>query len=221
MLVTVRKYRNCIHFGLTLMVLVFAACTPGGNYKMPDKKVTVGIAQLGEVSTTVCDTIYKAIQDIYGFRVLLLSKQEIPQQFFVNIKSPRFRADSIIRFLKNKTNDSLQFIVGITGFDISTTKYDENGNILKPENKYTDWGVFGLGYMPGPSCIVSTYRLKTPDKKLFYNRVKKVVVHELGHNLGLDHCPDKQCVMTDAVEKISTIDNEPLQLCDKCSDKVN
>lgn len=104
---------------------------------------------------------------------------------------------------------------------ISTTKYDKDGNILKPESKYADWGVFGLGYMPGTSCVVSTYRLKTTDKKLFYNRVKKVVIHELGHNLGLDHCPDKHCVMTDAVEKISTIDNEAHELCGKCRDKIN
>lgn len=202
-------------------MLVFAACTAGGNPKAVQKKVTVGIAQLGEIPITVCDTVKKAIQYIYGFNVVILKKEEIPKQFFVNIKLPRYRADSLIRYLKRKANDSVRFVTGITGYDISTTKYDEDGNILTPASKYADWGVFGLGYMPGPSCIVSTYRLKTADKKLFYNRIKKVVVHELGHNLGLDHCSDKHCVMTDAVEKISTVDNEAMELCGKCRNKIN
>lgn len=213
------KYVNRQAGLLLAFVLAIVACTTGANHQA-NKKITVGVAQLGKVPITVCDTIGRAIRDIYGFTVVVYEKEEMPSRFFVNIKSPRYRADSIIRYLKSKTSDSVQFVVGITGHDISTTKYDDDGNILKPENKYTDWGVFGLGYMPGPSCIVSTYRLKTRDKKLFYNRVKKVAVHELGHNLGLDHCPDKHCVMTDAVEKIGTIDNKTLELCGNAGIKL-
>ena len=38
--------------------------------------------------------------------------------------------------------------------------------------------------------------------------MKKVVLHELGHNFGIPHCTKTEpCVMKDAVEKISTVDN--------------
>mgnify|MGYP003601516182 FL=1 len=74
----------------------------------------------------------------------------------------------------------------------------------------------GLGYCPGNSCVISTFRLKNKDKNLELSRLKKVVIHEFGHNLGLPHCSDKHCVMTSAAEKISTIDNEKMELCVKC-----
>jgi archaemetzincin len=37
----------------------------------------------------------------------------------------------------------------------------------------------------------------------------------------LPHCADKKCVMTDAVEKIATIDNAKPDLCNKCKQKLD
>jgi archaemetzincin len=79
----------------------------------------------------------------------------------------------------------------------------------------------GLAYCPGKSCIVSTFRINHPNQKIHFTRLKKVAVHEFGHNLGLPHCPDKTCVMTDAVESVSTIDNAKLALCEACKSKLN
>ncbi|MGB3008377.1 MAG: matrixin family metalloprotease, partial [Chitinophagaceae bacterium] len=71
--------------------------------------------------------------------------------------------------------------VGITMNDISTTK----GDVF-------DYGVMGLGFMPGHACVASNFRLR--EKKNFF----KVAIHELGHTTGLPHCPDKTCYMRDA-----------------------
>lgn len=182
---------------------------------------TVGVLDLGQVDKSLNDTVINAIRASYGFKIIDLGKKTIPKNYFINVKSPRYRADSIIHYLKTIKPDSIDYIVGLTAFDISTTKRDAKGNILKPEHKYTDWGIFGLGYVPGPSCVVSSHRLKTNNKNLFYSRIKKVVIHELGHNLGLPHCKNKNCIMTDAVEKISTIDNEGQDLCDDCRKQIN
>ena len=109
----------------------------------------------------------------------------------------------------------------MTSKDISTSKKDRKGNILKPEYKYQDWGIMGLAYCPGNSCVISSFRLKHKNKTIYFDRLKKVSVHEFGHNLGLPHCPNKKCVMTDAVETVSTIDNANLDLCDECKIKLN
>jgi archaemetzincin len=93
--------------------------------------------------------------------------------------------------------------------------------IKKPESKYRDWGVFGLGSCPGKSCVVSTFRVKTTNKKLASERMQKIAIHEVGHNLGLKHCPDKSCVMTDAVERVATIDNALKQLCHQCERQLS
>lgn len=79
----------------------------------------------------------------------------------------------------------------------------------------------GFAYCPGNSCIVSTFRIQHSNPKIHFTRFKKVAVHEFGHNLGLPHCPDKACVMTDAVESVKTIDNAKLALCEKCKSKLN
>ncbi len=144
----------------------------------------------------------------------------MPKQAFVNIKSPRYRADSMILFQKRSKADSIDYVLGVTSSDISTTKKDKYGNILQPESRYKDWGLFGLGYVPGPSCIVSTYRLGKSSAK-FPSRLVKISLHELGHNLGLPHCTySEKCVMRDAAETILTIDEVSELLCDHCKSQL-
>ncbi len=149
-----------------------------------------------------------------------MNGKKLPEKAFVNIKSPRYRADSLLIELSKNRPDSIGFILGITSKDISTTKRGLDGNIKKPKSKYTDWGVFGLGYKSGTSCIISTFRLKNVKTDLFISRVQKISVHEIGHNLGLDHCETEKCVMQDAVETISTVDSEGFKLCEKCYRKI-
>src|SRR5262245_6174964 len=61
--------------------------------------------------------------------------------------------------------------------------------------------VFGEAQWKKTAAVISTYRLRQefyglgPDEKLFYERVEKEDVHELGHNFGLVHCNRFDCVM--------------------------
>lgn len=151
----------------------------------------------------------------------VLNSISIPESAFINVKSPRYRADSLIRILKRTKPSEYDHVLGLISKDISTTKRDENGNVLKPAYKYEDWGIFGLGFRPGPSCIVSTFRLDTPNKELLVERIKKVCNHELGHNMGLPHCTSSdKCVMKDGAESIKTVDHVNLVLCDDCKSKI-
>ena len=86
--------------------------------------------------------------------------------------------------------------------------------------KYRDFGVFGLGYVGGPSCVVSTHRLGHSDRPRFFDRLKKIVVHELGHNRALPHCTDTACVMRDAVERMSSIDAAAASFCAVCLQRL-
>lgn len=182
------------------------------------EKLTIGIQPYDFFEKSMIDTITQTLHETYNARIIVLPKNDLPKSAFIDIKSPRYRADSILIDLKENKPDSVDFVIGLTKKDISTSKRDKNGKIKKPESKYSDWGVFGLGYKPGPSCVVSSFRLN--DNKLFISRLKKVCIHELGHNFGLNHCQTDKCVMKDAAETIKTIDSVNFNLCDKCRRRI-
>ena len=167
------------------------------------------------------DTINSILQKTFGIKTIISSDQELYPKAYINVKSARYRADSIIKFQKSDLNDSINYVFGLTSKDISVTKKDASGKTKKPEYKYQDWGIMGLAYCPGNSAVVSSFRLQHKNKLKYFDRLKKVSVHEFGHNLGLPHCANKTCVMTDAVENVSTIDNADLKLCDECKIKLD
>lgn len=130
--------------------------------------------------------------------VMLLKPIPMPQQALYEPRK-RYRADSLIYWLKNRVNNN-EVILGLTSKDISTTK-----------NKIKDFGVMGLGFTPGKSCVVSTFRL---NKQHLQQQLFKVAIHELGHTRGLDHCPVKTCFMRDAEGENPT--DEEKDFCKSC-----
>lgn len=195
------------------VLCMFSACE---QTKMQKNKVRIAIQPLGNVQQSRLKWIQQSLSELYDAQVFILPERAMYPQAFVQLKSPRYRADTLLRCLKKDMPDSADFIIGVTMKDISTTKYEIYPiKIKSPEHLYKDWGVFGLGACPGKSCVVSLFRIGK-NEKLIQERLKKIAVHEVGHNLGLKHCEDKNCVMTDAVERISSVDNAKLQLCNKC-----
>lgn len=55
--------------------------------------------------------------------------------------------------------------------------------------------VFGMAERPGRAAVITLARLASADAARFQARVLKEAVHELGHTLGLAHCPQSTCVM--------------------------
>lgn len=200
---------------VALFLFFFLSCS-----KKSDNLKILGIQPYENFSKSKSEKIAKIITDFYGVKTVILSKIDLPKSAFVNLKSPRYRADSIIKFQKSIKNDSLDFILGLTSKDISVTKHDSRGKIKNPVWKYNDFGIMGLAYRPGNSAIISSFRLKSKNKEIEFERLKKVVIHEFGHNLGLPHCPNKNCVMTSAAEKIATIDQEKAALCSQCKKQL-
>lgn len=163
---------------ILILILALISCTKKENQK------TIVIQPLGNFNTEQAKNVYNKIHAINP-SVVLRQNIPFPENAYYQPRN-RYRADSIIKIIKNNIEkDSV--IVGLSSADISVTK-----------GKIKDWGVMGLGYHPGKSCVVSDFRLsKTNKNTQFY----KVVLHELGHTEGLSHCPIKTCLMRDAQGK--------------------
>ena len=134
------------------------------------------------------------------FEVKVKENKNLPASCFYKPRS-RWRADSIIHY-QNRI-DGKNYIMGVMSQDISASAHG-----------YEDWGVQGLGSMPGKNAVVSTFRVN--NKALFY----KVVVHEFLHNLGLDHCPydDRSCYICDA-KKHPKLEPQT-RLCEHCKKEL-
>ena len=213
-----KKYFALVSVAVFL-IMVALIIYPNFRYKVITEETFVAIQPFGEFTSKEAKMMQQEISEFYHVNVTLLKPIELPKNAYINVKSSRYRADTLIRFLRKNIDRNYDFVIGLTDKDISTTKYSNRSTktIKKPTYKYADWGIFGLGFMPGKSCIVSTFRLK---EKNFKSRFIKICCHELGHNFGLPHCSDKSCIMQDAAETIKTIDNVKLNLCNSCKKKI-
>jgi archaemetzincin len=86
--------------------------------------------------------------------------------------------------------------------------------------------VFGEAQLNGKHSILSACRLHEEfytgitDNRLFEERLLKEALHELGHNFGLLHCPDWDCVMHSS-NSIEEVDIKGNQYCSHCRKSIN
>ena len=81
--------------------------------------------------------------------------------------------------------------------------------------------VFGEAYVEGSISAIYLPRLRQefyglkPDESLFYQRIVKEAIHELGHGFGLNHCKNIKCVMHFS-NSLSDTDIKTSHFCNVC-----
>jgi archaemetzincin len=150
--------------------------------------------------------------------------------------SEEFNASSIV------TVSPIKEISGLLLFDRQRNQWKSNdilqwlSNIYKPYSKSTtkmlaicDFDaysgslnfVLGEAYVDGSISAIYLPRLRQefyglkPDESLFYQRIVKEAVHELGHAFGLNHCKNIRCVMHFS-NLLSDTDIKTSHFCNAC-----
>jgi len=196
----VKKYLKFSFFIITTFVFQF--CSKSNS------SVELTIVSFNPSVDKNLTELKSSLKEQFHIESIQTIKTELPQETYYEPRN-RYRADKLIRYLRDNYNT--EKVIGITDKDISTTS-----------GEYEDWGIMGLAFRPGKSCVISTYRTfrnaKSEEHKK--ERLKKVVFHEFGHTLGLPHCENSDsCLMTDANGKVSTVD-KVTDFCPKCKTKI-
>lgn len=188
-------------------LLILSFCLNCNN-KINDNSIEISLINFGNVDKSKIEFIKSTLEEKFKIDTIIEFNQELPKETFYEPRN-RYRADKLIKYLKETY--PTEKVIGISNKDISTTVH-----------QHEDWGIMGLAYCPGKSCVVSTFRIFRNAKSESHKneRLKKIIVHEFGHTLGLQHCKnDKTCLMLDANGKVSTID-ETDDFCNKCELKI-
>jgi len=195
-------------------LFAIAGCSSGPGHALRTKGIAIQPIAFNDSSHLAF--VQREISSFYHCPVYLLTSTDMPSAFLNRSKGERYSAKSILSWLAQRRADSVAILMGLTGKDIFVANKDEHGKIKEPVSTYAVWGILGLGYQPGVASVVSDARFRWTDAGKYEHRLRTVVIHEIGHNLGLPHCKNVHCIMNDANETISSVDNSGKDYCENC-----
>jgi archaemetzincin len=170
----------------------------------------VDVVPVGDVSGSVKRAASDVLRSVYECDVSIHDAQPLPSGAYDSSRD-QHEAEAFIELASR---------VGDGGKNVAVTAKD----LYYRRRNY----VFGLAYLDGDGSVVSTARLRTStdggyaDRSgdaVFADRVRKEIVHEVGHTLGLEHCDNERCVMNFS-PTVREVDQKEQFLCGTCQRQV-
>lgn len=182
---------------------------PRGAFAQPTPRprlATVALAPLGPFPAAFVAEIDAGLRAELGVEIVVLPEAPLPRSAWYAPRR-RYRAERLLDALRPAMTPPATRVLGVTEVDISTTAHG-----------VYDWGLLGLGDLGGRACVISTFRcrMNSPSERQTHWRMVTTCIHEVGHTLGLEHCPDTTCLMTDARGRVATVDRTTGHLCASC-----
>ena len=163
----------------------------------------VYITSFGRVEERLLLGTARNVKEVLGLDVRISSVPFPPRLGFDSIRG-QYHAGTLLGYLSTLDFPDLIKLLALVEFDL----YEEGLNF-----------VFGEAQLGGRNAVVSVFRLRTGNERLFFERTFKEVNHELGHTFGLGHCPDPGCVMSFS-NSLVEVDRKGRFFCGSCKEKL-
>lgn len=145
------------------------------------------------------------LRDFLSIPVRITGNMPVPEGSYERSRN-QYNSTSILREIIRETPADAIKVVGIIDKDLCIP-------ILT--------FVFGEAQLGGVASLVSIARLRqefhglSPDDRILFERLVKEALHELGHNFGLTHCRDRECVMY-LSNTVMDVDRKQSIYCGSC-----
>jgi archaemetzincin len=147
------------------------------------------IVPLGAPSEDLVQVVVASAQKTFRMRVEVAEPMALPMGAYYPPRK-RWRAERLLDALDRVAPKEAWRVAAITEKPISTTK-----------GEVKDWGIAGLGSLGGKSSVFTSFLFRkhaAADHRRYLKEMEGLVLHEIGHTLGLEHCPLERCLMADA-----------------------
>lgn len=201
-------------FCVTIFLVILGCSTNEFQYKgekqeVKSKQGEIYILGINKVDSTLLEKLRTNLEKIFGqkIRVSLISWD---LEFAYNPERKQYYSSAILEKLRNTESEAGERILGLVDIDLYV-----------PDLNF----VFGEADVVEKIAVISTKRLRQEyyglpkDEKLLLDRTLKESVHELGHTYGLEHCPDKNCVMYFS-NSLQDTDFKSSSFCESCKSKL-
>ena len=132
-------------------------------------------------------------------------------QNFINRQRNQIRSSDLLQWILEKIKPTKEMKILVIG----------NMDAYSGELNF----VFGEAHLGGQVAAIYLPRLRSefynlePNELIFYDRISKEAIHELGHSFGLFHCNNKKCVMHFSNSLYDT-DFKNRTFCRNCKNKL-
>lgn len=169
------------------------------------------VRAVGPVADHHAEFTCEVIREVFHIRCHIMPTLPLPAGAF-DVERNQHDADALIDGLFRGIPDNAVGLMGITNADLY-----ENGS-----GRF----VFGLASVVDRVGVISLARYRgrwwdNPDDPVrFHELLYKVVIHEVGHTLGVqDHCPDTHCAMRED-RTLEDLVESPSRICHRCWGRI-
>jgi archaemetzincin len=168
----------------------------------------VDVLPVGELARQTLESLAARLSRQIGLPVHALAPDTLATRKIAG--RDQLDAGALLEAVEARALRSGRLLVGLTAEDVAIPVFTF---------------VFGLARQGGKACIVSIARADPafyglpPDSDLRDQRAVSVLVHELGHLAGLEHCPDRGCLMSFA-GNIERVDTRGSRFCAGCGRRL-